>query len=40
MMTDEELEEIGVTREEWDRSLREEETYITNWAARIDPNKL
>jgi hypothetical protein len=40
MMTDEELEAIGMTREEWDRSLKEEETYITNWAARIDPDKL
>ena len=40
MMTGEELEEIGMTREEWDRSIEEEEAYIQSWAARIDPNKL
>jgi hypothetical protein len=40
MMTDEELEEIGMTREEWDRSLEEEDAYTTSWATRINPNKL
>ena len=40
MMTDEELEEIGMTREEWDRSIEEEEAYTTSWAENIDPSKL
>ena len=40
MMTDEELEEIGMAREEWDRSLEEEEAYIQSWAENIDPSKL
>ena len=40
MMTDEELEEIGMTREEWDRSLEEEEAYIQSRAENIDPSKL
>ena len=40
MMSDEELEEIGMTREEWDRSLKEEESYIQSWAENIDPDKL
>jgi hypothetical protein len=40
MMTDEELEEIGMTREEWDRSIEEEEAYIQSWAENIDPDKL
>ena len=40
MMTDEELEEIGMTREEWDRSIEEEEAYIQSCAENIDPSKL
>ena len=40
MMTDEELEEIGMTREEWDRSIEEEEAYTTSWATGINPNEL
>ncbi len=40
MMTDEELEEIGMVREEWDRLEEEEEAYIQSWAENIDPSKL
>jgi len=40
MMTDEELEAIGMTREEWDRSLEEEEAYVQSWARTIGPDKL
>lgn len=35
MMTDEELKEIGMTREEWDKMMEEEAQYIEDWANNI-----
>ena len=35
MMTDEELKEIGMTREEWDRMMGEEAQYIEDWANNV-----
>jgi len=35
MMTDEELKEIGMTREEWDRMMEEEAQYIEDWANNV-----
>lgn len=35
MMTDEELKEIGMTREEWDRMMEEEVQYIEDWANNV-----
>jgi hypothetical protein len=34
-MTDEELKEIGMTREEWDRMMEEEAQYIEDWANNV-----
>ena len=35
MMTDEELKEIGMTREEWDKMMEEEAQYIEVWANNV-----
>ena len=35
IMDDKELEEIGMTREEWDKCLEEEEQYILEWSKLI-----
>jgi hypothetical protein len=35
MMTDEELKEIGMTREEWDKMMEEEAQYIEDWANNV-----
>ena len=35
MMTDEELKEIGMTREEWDKMMEEEVQYIEDWANNV-----
>ncbi len=34
-MTDEELKEIGMTREEWDKMMEEEAQYIEDWANNV-----
>ena len=40
MMTDEELKQMGFTREEWNSMLEEENQYIEDWARTINPNDL
>lgn len=40
MMTDEELKQMGFTREEWNRMIDEENNYIQDWARKINPNDL
>jgi len=39
-MDDKELEEIGMTREEWDKCLEEEEQYILEWSKLISSNDI
>jgi hypothetical protein len=34
-MTDAELKEIGMTREEWDKMMEEEAQYIEDWANNV-----
>ncbi len=34
-MTDEELKEIGMTREEWNKMMEEEAQYIEDWANNV-----
>jgi hypothetical protein len=38
IMSDEELLQMGMTREEWIESFLEEENYINNWAKRTTLN--
>ena len=38
IMSDEELLQMGMTREEWIESFLEEENYINNWANRTTLN--
>jgi hypothetical protein len=38
IMSDEELHQMGMTREEWIESFLEEENYINNWANRTTLN--
>ena len=38
IMSDEELHQMGMTREEWIESFLEEESYINNWAKRTTLN--
>ena len=40
MMTDEELKQMGFTREEWNSMLKEENQYIEDWARTINPSDL
>ena len=40
MMTDKELQEMGFTRDEWNRMIEEETQYIEDWASNINPNNL
>jgi hypothetical protein len=40
MMSDKELQEMGFTREEWNKMLEEENQYIEDWAKTINPNDL
>lgn len=39
-MTDEELKEMGYTREEWDKLVIDEREYIDNWSKTVDRSKL
>ena len=39
-MTDEELKEMGYTREEWDKLVADEREYIDNWSKTVDGSKL
>ena len=39
-MTEKELIEIGMTREEWDEITTSERIYELRWARRIDQDKL
>jgi hypothetical protein len=38
IMSDKELLQMGMTREEWIESFLEEENYINNWAKRTTLN--
>ena len=38
IMSDEELHQMGMNREEWIESFLEEESYINNWAKRTTLN--
>jgi hypothetical protein len=40
MMTDIELEQMGFTREEWDKLVADEIEYIDNWSKTIDKSKI
>lgn len=39
-MTNSELQQMGLTREQWNEMLEEEEMYTQNWSQTVDKNKL
>lgn len=40
IMTDAELEAIGMTRTEWNRCMNEELEYTNTWAETVSPEQL
>lgn len=40
IMSDKELEDIGMSRELWDRLVEQENRYIIAWSHTIDPKDL
>ena len=39
-MTEEDLIEIGMTRDEWNKTLWNDKEYMEKWARQIDQDKL
>jgi len=40
MITDAELLQIGMTRDEWEDNLANEAWYVEEWASTVNPDKL
>lgn len=40
IITDEELNAIGMTREQFDKNMKEEEVYIHSWSKTVDKDEL